>query len=460
MSERLLADRYALEEKVADGALGVVYSARDVHSKQLVAVKIAKIPDGEAGERYRAAFKRETRALMMVDHPGVLRILFAGEDAVGSPYVVTERLTGADVAAIIERHGALSESAATLIADHALAALEAAHERGVVHGDLQPQNLFLCESGRVVILDFGLARADWLARGQTLAQRVDTQLIGVPHYLAPEQLGAGHADARSDLYALGASLFHALSGAPPFAGKTPLEVFDRLARNERRPLREAAPAVAEPLAAAVEALMAAAPADRPQSATAARALFRKLAGAISEPIAVLENALGNERTQIFRDTSRPRAPTPEVTARTQLGAPSRWWIGVVFLVLVAGAAVLIVRPAKTPVSPPPPIPVTELPPLEQPSSVEVPAVPAVPPVVESEARTVTVKCSLAQWAEITIDDKPRGRFQHATRFELSPGKHELVFKNPIYPEQSVKVNLRRATAIDVDFKSGGAPVVK
>ncbi len=242
---RLLAGRYRLESCLGRGAMGVVYAGQDEELGRPVAVKLfAATLTGDAAAEQR--FLREAEALAAIRDPHVVAIFDRGRSGEGLLYVVMERLEGATLAELLQasagrglreacaerlgpeavaRAASDRELALRLAADVA-AALEAAHVSGVVHRDVKPSNVFVRRDGHAVLLDFGIAqRADTRDLTRTGAT------LGTPWYMAPEQARGEAATPATDVYGLGATLYHLLTGRPPFDGD-PVLVVARLPIDE------------------------------------------------------------------------------------------------------------------------------------------------------------------------------------------------------------------------------------
>ena len=211
---------YAIDRKLGEGGMGVVYAARDERLERTVALKtISSVADGDTA---RQRFWREARAAASVNHPNICQIHEIGEDA-GTLFIVMELLEGESLADRLRR-GPLHINEAVPIVLAMLAALSALHNHSLVHRDLKPSNVFLTPHG-VKLLDFGLARPELAgAAAPTAALTSSGVVIGTPHYMAPEQAMAEPVDARSDLFAAGAILFEMLAGRRAFSGDTLVDV--------------------------------------------------------------------------------------------------------------------------------------------------------------------------------------------------------------------------------------------
>jgi serine/threonine protein kinase/tetratricopeptide (TPR) repeat protein len=212
--------RYAIERRLGEGGMGVVYAARDERLERTIALKTLRSVAGDDSGRQR--LWREARAAASVNHPNVCQIYEVGEDA-GQVFIAMELLEGEALSERLRR-GPVDTSEAVAIGLAMLAALSALHARGIVHRDLKPSNVFLTPHG-VKLLDFGLARA--LTDGPpdvTAALTRTGTVMGTPGYMAPEQVTGEAIDSRADLFAAGAILFEMLAGRPAFTGRTILEI--------------------------------------------------------------------------------------------------------------------------------------------------------------------------------------------------------------------------------------------
>lgn len=211
---------FELEEKIGEGGMGVVYRAYDSELQRRVAIK--KILPKFLGDRDLAQrFISEARAVAAVDHPNISQIyaIHAREEST-PPYFVMEYVEGLSAADLVERDGPLSLERAVDIARQAARGLRAAERRGIIHRDVKPSNLMLTDRGVVKLVDFGLSRpindvGDRTERGVVL---------GTPHYTSPEQARSWTVDHRSDIYALGCTLFYLLTGRPVFEGSSQVDV--------------------------------------------------------------------------------------------------------------------------------------------------------------------------------------------------------------------------------------------
>jgi serine/threonine-protein kinase len=214
---QMLADRYKIDRRLGTGGMGAVYLANDQKLSEPVALKVIAgigLLDPAAAERLR----REASAARKISHSNVVRLHDLGE-AEGLLFLSMEYVNGQSLSDLLTRHGTLSVAQARDVAAQICDGLSAAHQSGVIHRDLKPGNVLLDEHQKVKIIDFGLARLTHL-EGMTTTGMI----VGTPEYMAPEQIRGGSVDARTDVYALGALLYHALCGRPPFTGDNPIAV--------------------------------------------------------------------------------------------------------------------------------------------------------------------------------------------------------------------------------------------
>ena len=274
--ERVLPSRigrYTLTRKLGEGGMGVVFAAHDDQLDRAVALKT--MSSLERVESARSRFWREARAAARVNHPNICQIYEIGEDA-GELFIAMELLEGEPLSDRLQR-GAMSAADVLPIGLEMLAALAALHARGVVHRDLKPSNIFLTPHG-VKLVDFGLARPTVEASAATVAGLTRTGLVvGTPRYIAPEQLTGDAAEARSDLFAVGAILFEMLAGRPAFGGRTVVDIL-HATLHEQPPALTGSPAVAA-IDRVIRRALAKRPTERPPSAEAMADELRGVRGA-------------------------------------------------------------------------------------------------------------------------------------------------------------------------------------
>jgi len=218
----VLAGRYAIEAVVGRGGMGTVYRARDSELNETVAVKTL-MPELVADEELRERFKDEIRLARRITHRNVVRMHDFGE-ANGVWYLTMEFVEGLTCRDLLDARGPLAVPAALAIATQLAESLIVAHEVGVIHRDIKPQNLLLDHAGVLKVMDFGVARLAERTAGHTQAGLI----VGTPAYMSPEQLTGEEVDARSDLYSAGVVLYELLTGQLPCDAPTVMALFARV----------------------------------------------------------------------------------------------------------------------------------------------------------------------------------------------------------------------------------------
>lgn len=252
-----IAGRYSLDRELGRGGMGVVYLAREVHLDRLVAIKLLPPTLAERPD-LRARFLREARLAAKLTHPHIVPI-HAVEESGAFVFYVMAYVEGETLADRVERRGPLPATDAARVLREVAWALAFAHAQGFVHRDIKPDNILLESStGRALVTDFGIAAA----MGDVLEDRI----VGTPEFMSPEQVLGQALDARSDLYALGASAFYALTGRLPFRGETPTEVMARQVSEPAPAVASTGVTVPRKLAALVDRCLAKDPAHRPATA--------------------------------------------------------------------------------------------------------------------------------------------------------------------------------------------------
>ncbi len=220
---RLLDGRYQITERLARGGMATVYRAVDTRLTRTVAVKVMHVGLGDDAE-FARKFDREARAAARLAHPNVVAVFDQGSDLIeghsSRPYIVMEHIDGYTLRDVINREAPMLPLRALEVVEPVLAALAAAHDAGLVHRDVKPENVLISDRGQIKVADFGLAKAI-SSQTSTATQGL---LIGTVSYLPPELVVSGQADARSDVYSTGVVLFELLTGRKPHTGDTPIQV--------------------------------------------------------------------------------------------------------------------------------------------------------------------------------------------------------------------------------------------
>jgi HAMP domain-containing protein len=219
------AGRYDIQELLGTGGMGVVYRAFDREVGETVALKALRSELGGMDPKVLERFKQELRLARRIAHRNVVRTYDLGESD-GIYYITMEFVHGTTLAALIHDAGRLAVPAALTIGKQLCRALEVAHEEGIIHRDIKPQNLVVDPAGFLKVMDFGIARlSERLEGGQTLTAA--GLVIGTPQYMAPEQLFGEPVDARADLYATGAVLFECVTGRPVYEAPSAMALLSR-----------------------------------------------------------------------------------------------------------------------------------------------------------------------------------------------------------------------------------------
>ncbi len=265
---------YVIEDVVGAGGIGVLYRARQLRLDRPVALKLVGAETAN-DPVIRERLRREARAVAALDHPNVVPLYEAGEED-GTVFIATRWVEGSELGNLIHSEGPLDPDRAARTAAQIAAALEAAHEKGLVHRDVKPSNVILTPEDHVYLTDFALVKRAGTAAGLTAVD----QMLGTVEYVAPEQIEGGEPDARGDVYSLACVLYEMLAGEAPFAGqKGGMAKMWAHVNAEPQPLRERRPEVSPTLEDVVRRGMAKAPGERPTAAA-----FRKAAlAAAGEP---------------------------------------------------------------------------------------------------------------------------------------------------------------------------------
>jgi len=277
--QRLLGDRYALAGTIGVGGMAEVFLGTDTRLGREVAVKVLRA-DLARDPAFQQRFRREAQSAASLNAPCIVSVYDTGEDTAngseGVPWIVMEHVRGRTLREVVQQEGRLLPQRALEIVADVCAALQVAHEAGIVHRDIKPANVMLASSGEVKVMDFGIARAA-AGSGQTMTQT--SAVIGTAAYLSPEQARGEHVDARSDLYSTGCLLYELITGFPPFAGDSPVAVAYQHVREDPVPPSQHAPGVTPEVDAVVLKAMAKNPENRYASADEMRDdLLRAAAG--------------------------------------------------------------------------------------------------------------------------------------------------------------------------------------
>lgn len=359
---KLIAGRYELRQALGSGGGGAVFQAWDTQLQRYVAVKRWNAPEPMLGDREGTErLWREAMTLAAIQHPNILTIHDFGVDDEG-PYVITEFVDGETLDRALQR-GPFDRDAFAEAAQQILEALIAAHQAGLIHRDIKPQNVMRMRlpSGawQYKILDFGLAR--FVTQPTVQSLEGNTSIYGSILYIAPEQLRHQPLDARTDIYAVGCLCYYMLSGQNAVRGETIAEIITQNLEHQVQPLAELRPDLPAELCAWVMKALAYDPADRFSSAAAAlTALSKALPGAIRQT--TIRIGPSPQTTRVPVGDRGPLPPVPRKTMPLPIAKPparSALWLwlpptAAALLLAAIGAAVML-RSGPEPAAPPQPI---------------------------------------------------------------------------------------------------------
>jgi eukaryotic-like serine/threonine-protein kinase len=309
-ADRVIADRYALRVPLGRGGIGVVWRAHDTVLGRVVAVKEVKLPPSlpQAERRsLHARVLREARAAARLNHPGAVTLYDVVQDQ-GRPFIVLELVEAPTLADLVEAKGPLPPVRVAELGIQLAGALEAAHRAGIVHRDVKPGNVMVAEDGGVKLAGFGIASLQSDPRLTTTGL-----VLGSPAYMAPEQARGQPSGPPADLWALGATLFYAVEGEPPFDKGALIPTLTAVVNEDPRPMRWAGP-----LAPVIGALLTKDPAARP-SAAKVRAGLGGLVVARSAPPPQVFSTRAAGGTAPLLPAASP--PIPESTETPTLPPP-------------------------------------------------------------------------------------------------------------------------------------------
>lgn len=290
MSEQNWIGRYRIDAPIGEGAMANVFLAHDPSIGRAVAIKLLK-PDYRGDTELVNRFLAEARAAGMLSHSHIVTIYDVGE-ADGVPYIAMEHLQGRPLDEILRDEGRMTVERVLTLGGQVADALAYAHDRGVVHRDVKPSNILICDHGRTAkLLDFGIARID--ARDELDARRTQAgQVMGTPRYMSPEQAMGLPVDARSDLFSLGAVFYEMVTGKPAFPGTGLATLALQIAQEQPAPIRRQVRECPRGLCFIIDKLLAKKPVDRfPDATRLAAALGREREAATQDSAGFASRAM-------------------------------------------------------------------------------------------------------------------------------------------------------------------------
>jgi len=304
MADAVIPDigKYQIIELVGEGAMGVVYKARDSILDRTVAVKVMNEAIARQ-EDLRKRFLREAQAAASLQHPNVVSIYDLG-DVSGHLYIAMEFVQGIDLEKLLESDQPLSLQAKLDIAIDVLTGLTFAHKRGIIHRDIKPANIRVTEDGRAKIMDFGVAHL------ASSSMTTTGSFLGTPSYMAPEQITEGQTTPQTDIFATGAVLFQLLTQMKPFEAPTLQNLFFRIITEKPKKVSELMPGLPTTLDRIVEKAMAKEPSERYASAldmaNDLSAVRAKLSGPSYPESVSLSASVSSAIEQVRRKQSKSR----------------------------------------------------------------------------------------------------------------------------------------------------------
>jgi serine/threonine-protein kinase len=358
LSGEVLEDRYQIQERIAEGAMGVVYRGNRLSLDRAVAIKVmhASLPAQMEG---RKRFEREAKMMARLEHPHCVSIIDYGLHG-AKPYVVMELVRGRSLHDLIQEQGRVEPARAVDVLRQVLSGLAHAHEQGIIHRDIKPANIMVTPKAplglHARILDFGLAR---VIEASTSVS--NGMAVGTPSYMAPEQCRGEALDARVDIYACGVVLFEMLTGKKPFIEKDPIAIIKKALEQPAPRLADVTPGDYGALEGVVARALEKSPDDRfPTAVAMAEALDAAMSGRESLPEATAQIPLSRLGTQPAAKSEQtvplPSADVPitvgssvhvkpappDSSIRRQLPRSRMRWVVLAGLLVVASAAALVI----------------------------------------------------------------------------------------------------------------------
>ncbi len=306
MAERTQFGKYTVVAKIGQGAMGDVYKAHDPILDRYVALKKI-ISSLEASPDARLRFHREAQSIARLNHPNIVTVHDFGEED-GEVYMAMEFLEGTDLRELIAAKRLTTLDAQLALMEQVCEGVGYAHSKNVIHRDLKPANIHVLKDGRVKVMDFGLARI-----GASSGMTQTGTVLGTPHYMSPEQVKGQKADARSDVFALGAIFYEMITGHQPFAAESMHAVLFRILESEPEPVRRWYPEAPSPIVALAAKALSKDPERRfatgARMAAVVRAVRAELSGAGSNPPGSLVTLLAAEESEVTHAIPAPAEAT-------------------------------------------------------------------------------------------------------------------------------------------------------
>lgn len=464
--------RYEVIGELGRGAMGIVYKARDPLIDRTVAIKTVALDlSPEESEAFMHRFYSEAKAAGRLNHSNIVTIHDVGESN-GVAYIAMEFLPGRSLRDILDSGVVLPPDKIADIVGQVADGLAFAHENGVVHRDIKPANIMVLDSGRVKIMDFGIAHLP------TGSRTWAGSLLGSPKYMAPERIAGQQVDGRADIFSLGAVLYEMLTGRPPFLADDLETLLDEIVNKNPAPPRSRNKTIPFAFDYVVATSMAKHPGDRYSDASAMASAVRNFLDP-RPPALVPEEPLPrahNPAAQVPA-TSADRVAEFAGAVRAALGKRRR-------LVIIGGSAALLVLLATATLLPrhasdAPPLATQERR-LEAPAKTLADASIGAPEVREDEeeraerampvaavspsespapgrptavaAPTARVGLAVTPWGEIYVDGKRKGVTPPLTEIRIAPGKHIIEIRNTTFPSYAQSIDLAANVSLKIRHK--------
>jgi tRNA A-37 threonylcarbamoyl transferase component Bud32 len=326
MPQTFVDNRYTRGDLLGSGGMAEVYLAHDEVLDRDVALKVLKEQYAE-NEEFVKRFRHEARSAASLNHPNIVSIYDRGLSEDGADYIAMEYVPGGTLKDRISRDGVLDPGAAVGIAQQIVNGLSVAHENGVIHRDIKPQNILLTEAGYPKVNDFGIARA---ATATTTTSHPNF-VLGTVGYISPEQAMGKPVDPRSDLYSLGVVLYEMLTGTLPYRGEDPASIAFKHVHEPPRSPQETNPNVPEPLDALTLKLLAKEPENRYANAAELADDLEQVRSGLSPLAMVTERmTIGEDTASLFSNGEKRMLVQPSATAPImqvfQSGKRRRGWL--------------------------------------------------------------------------------------------------------------------------------------
>jgi serine/threonine protein kinase len=466
--------RYEVIEELGRGAMGVVYKARDPLIDRTVAIKTVALDHSpEESEAFVQRFYREAKAAGRLNHSNIVTIHDVGESD-GVAYIAMEFLQGQSLREILDSGVVLPPERTADIVAQVADGLAYAHENGIVHRDIKPANIMVLDSGRVKIMDFGIAH--WRAGSRSSAGTV----FASPKYMAPERIAGQRVDGRADIFSLGAVLYELLTGFPPFFGGDLEALLDQVINETPAPPRSRNKTIPFAFDYIVATSMAKRPDDRyPDARTMASAVrnFRDP----RLPAIVPDEAPPSADDAVATAAASPWESLLEIATAGRIAFGRRRKLALyggaaALLALIAGAAFLSQRASDAPLSAnrksdsvapaekitvanpgAPGIDDQEGESAEQAAPAAAESSSGAPtPVTRRPAPVATPMARLAlavtPWGEVYVDGKRKGVAPPLTEIRITPGKHRVEIRNSTFPSYTQSVDLAANGSLKIRHK--------